>query len=186
MARIRSFEPIEDRNAEVLILGSMPGRASLIAGQYYAHAQNVFWRIISELLQLDAAAPYSTRVRALKSARIALWDVLHSCTREGSLDSMIERDTQTANDFRAFFRSHTKISRVFFNGATAEACFKRHGLRDIDGGSISYARLPSTSPANASMSFADKLSAWRVVQGPNRPAQQTVRRRRSWPPSSCR
>jgi len=163
MKQIYSFEPVEDANAEILILGSMPGRASLIAGQYYAHAQNTFWRIIAELLRFDARAPYATRVRALKSARIALWDVLRSCTREGSLDSMIERDTQTANDFRTFFRTHGKISHVFFNGAKAEACFNRHVLRDIDGISVSYARLPSTSPAHASMSFADKLGAWRVV-----------------------
>ena len=169
MARIQSFEPIEDRNAEILILGSMPGRASLIAGQYYAHAQNAFWRIISELIELDAAAPYETRVRGLKSSRIALWDVLHSCTREGSLDSMIEHDTQTANDFRMFFRTHRKISHVFFNGIKAEACFKRHVLPDIDGGSVSYARLPSTSPANASMSFADKLGAWRAILRANQP-----------------
>lgn len=168
MARIQSFEPIETRNAEILILGSMPGRASLAKGQYYAHAQNAFWRIISELLQLDASASYGMRVRALKSARIALWDVLRSCTREGSLDSMIDRDTQTANDFQTFFRTHRKISHVFFNGAKAEACFKRHVLRDIDDGSVNnYARLPSTSPANASMSFADKLSAWRVILRPN-------------------
>jgi TDG/mug DNA glycosylase family protein len=162
MALIHSFEPIENRNAEILILGSMPGRASLAADQYYAHPQNVFWRIMSELLQFDAMAPYSVRVGALKSARIALWDVLHSCLREGSLDSMIERDTQIANDFRTFFRSHTKISHVFFNGAKAQACFKRHIQGTIEIDSVSYARLPSTSPAYASMSFAKKLDAWRV------------------------
>jgi TDG/mug DNA glycosylase family protein len=186
MARIQSFEPIEARNAEILILGSMPGRVSLAEGQYYAHAQNAFWRIISELLQLDATTSYSMRVRALKAARISLWDVLQSCTREGSLDSMIERDTQTANDFRTFFCTHSKISHVFFNGAKAEACFKRHVLRDIDGGSVNYARLPSTSPANASMSFADKLSAWRVILRPNQPIQRTVQRRRFAPPLPSR
>ena len=167
MARVHSFEPIEDRSAEILILGSMPGRASLLAGQYYAHAQNGFWRIMSELLQFDATAPYSVRVRALKSARIALWDVLHSCIREGSLDSMIERDTQIANDFRTFFRTHTKISHVFFNGAKAQACFKRHVLGSLEGDSVSYAGLPSTSPANASMSFAEKLGAWRIMLRPS-------------------
>jgi TDG/mug DNA glycosylase family protein len=181
MARVHSFEPIEDQDAEILILGSMPGRASLIAGQYYAHAQNVFWPIMSELLPLDATALYSVRICALKSARIALWDVLHSCIREGSLDSMIERDTQIANDFRTFFRTHTKISHVFFNGAKAEACFKRQVLKDLEGDSISYARLPSTSPANASMSFADKLRAWRIILSPNQPIQRTVQQRRSAP-----
>ncbi len=171
MSRVHSFEPIENRNAEILILGSMPGHASLIADQYYAHAQNVFWRIMTELLQFDATAPYSVRVRALKSARIALWDVLHSCIREGSLDSKIERDTQIANNFRTFFHTHSKISHVFFNGAKAEACFKRHVLGDLKGDSVSYARLPSTSPANASISFSEKLRAWRVILRPNREGQ---------------
>lgn len=166
MAHIYSFAPIADRNAEILILGSMPGRASLAAGQYYAHAQNAFWRIISELLQFDPALPYEVRVQALKSARIALWDVLRSCRREGSLDSMIEADTQTANDFRTFFRTHPQITHVFFNGAKAEACFRRQVLREIEGRSTRYTRLPSTSPANASLSFARKLEAWQIIPLP--------------------
>jgi double-stranded uracil-DNA glycosylase len=165
MTRVRSFEPIEDENAVVLILGSMPGEASLAAGQYYAHPQNAFWRIMSELLQFDSASPYPVKVQALKSARIAVWDVLQSCIREGSLDAMIERDTQIANDFETFFRAHKKITHVFFNGAKAEDCFKRHVLREIDGWPTSYMRLPSTSPANASMSFEHKLRAWRAILG---------------------
>lgn len=167
VAHIYSFAPIADRNARILILGSMPGRASLTAGQYYAHAQNAFWRIISELLQLDPASPYEVRVQALKSARIALWDVLRSCKREGSLDSMIEADTQTANDFRTFFRAHPQITHVFFNGAKAEACFRQHVLRGIDGRATRcYTRLPSTSPAHASLSYARKLEAWRTIPLP--------------------
>jgi hypoxanthine-DNA glycosylase len=165
LARVRSFGPIEDGNARVLILGSMPGQASLAAGQYYAHPQNAFWRIISELLQCDPASAYPARIAALKSARIALWDVLQSCTRVGSLDARIERDTQVANNFRAFFREHGKIKQVFFNGAKAEACFRRHVAGKIDAGHIAYARLPSTSPANASMSFERKLQAWRKIIG---------------------
>ena len=168
-ARIHSFGPIADRNAEVLVLGSMPGQASLAAGQYYAHPRNAFWRIIAELLRCDPASPYAARIDALQSARIALWDVLHSCTREGSLDARIERDTQVANDFRTFFRRHSRITRVFFNGATAAACFRRHAPGEIDAGHIAYGRLPSTSPANASMSFEHKLRAWRTIVGPLRP-----------------
>src|SRR6185503_14480383 len=116
MGLIHSFDPIEDRNAEVLVLGSMPGQASLDASQYYAHRHNAFWRIIAELLHFDVASPYAVRIEALKAARIALWDVLQSCTRVGSLDSMIQGRTQLANDFRTFFRDHPKITRVFFNG----------------------------------------------------------------------
>lgn len=161
--RVRSFEPIEDRNAKLLILGSMPGRASLAAGQYYAHAQNVFWRIVSDLLDIHAHAPYESRVEALKSARIAVWDVLQSCVREGSLDTMIEKETEVANDFRSFFRTHRGITRVFFNGAKAEASFRRHVSRELDGGPAIFVRLPSTSPANASLSFARKLGVWRAI-----------------------
>lgn len=106
MPRIHSFDPIAAPDAEILILGSMPGRASLAAGQYYAHAQNAFWRIMAELLGFDATAPYAERTQALKSARIALWDVLHSCEREGSLDTNIDRETLVANDFAAFLREH--------------------------------------------------------------------------------
>ncbi|MDD5240997.1 MAG: DNA-deoxyinosine glycosylase [Sulfuricella sp.] len=163
MARVHSFGPIGDENAEVLILGSMPGLASLKAQQYYAHPQNAFWRIIAELLQFDADAPYETKIQALKSARISLWDVLQSCIREGSLDARIENGTHTANDFQKFFDTHKKIAYVFFNGAKAEECFKRHGLKKFAGSSVVYERLPSTSPANASMSFANKLNAWREI-----------------------
>ena len=94
---------------------------------------------------------------------------------------MIQSDSQIANDFRTFFRKHKKITHVFFNGAKAEACFKRHVLREIDIGTSSYARLPSTSPANASMSFERKLRAWQVILGSNQPMQRTVQRRRSAP-----
>jgi TDG/mug DNA glycosylase family protein len=162
-AHVQSFPPIKEKDAEVLVLGSMPGLASLKASQYYAHPQNAFWRIIAELLQFDPAIQYPARIKQLQSARIALWDVLQSCKREGSLDSSIERDSQVPNDFRAFFRKHRKIARVYFNGAEAEACFNRHVLADASAHPISYVRLPSTSPANASFSFAQKLRAWRVI-----------------------
>ena len=159
-ARVRSFRPIAGRNARILILGSMPGRASLAAGQYYAHRQNAFWRIVCRLLGIDPASPYEARVRALRASRIAVWDVLHSCVRPGSLDSSIQEEA--ANDFNAFFRHHPGIAQVFFNGAKAEASFRRHVLPAIER-PLRYARLPSTSPAHASLPFARKLKAWRVI-----------------------
>jgi hypoxanthine-DNA glycosylase len=158
--RIRSFAPIADRNARVLVLGSMPGQASLKAGRYYAYPHNAFWRIVSKLLSLDPTAPYKERATALKSARIAVWDVLHSCVREGSLDMKIEQEL--ANDFGAFFRTHKGISHVFFNGAKAEASYRRHVLAGLDV-RLRYTRLPSTSPANASLPFRRKLAAWRAI-----------------------
>ena len=163
LKRVQSFPPIADRSAETLILGSMPGEASLTAGQYYAHPQNAFWRIMGALLGFDPALPYAARVRALKKAHIAVWDVLHSCTRPGSLDSSIDHETLEANDFAVFFRGHSRIRRVFFNGSTAETCFKRHVIKDLVLGRVSFTRLPSTSPAHAARSFEDKLRAWRVV-----------------------
>jgi len=158
--RIRSFAPIADRNARVLILGSMPGQASLDAGRYYAHPQNAFWRIAVELLRIDPQATYDTRVKALKAARIAVWDVLRSCIRPGSLDTMIE--DEIANDFDAFFRTHRGITHVFFNGAKAEASFKRAVLPGLKTG-LRFTRLPSTSPAHASLPYRRKLAAWRAI-----------------------
>jgi TDG/mug DNA glycosylase family protein len=158
--RVRSFAPIAGRGARVLILGSMPGVASLKAGQYYAHPQNSFWPILGALLGFDPAAPYPRRTRALGAAQIAVWDVLHSCVREGSLDTRIEEEV--ANDFPAFFRRHRSITHVFFNGAKAEASYRRHVLAGL-GLPLRYRRLPSTSPAHASMTTARKLAAWRAI-----------------------
>ena len=157
---IRGFAPIAQRNARILILGSMPGRASLAAGQYYAHKQNAFWKIIGGLLGVDPASPYRVRVRALRASRIAVWDVLHSCVRPGSLDSSIAEET--ANDFKAFFRRHPGITHVFFNGAKAESSYRRHVLAAVER-PLHYARLPSTSPAHASIPYARKLRAWRAI-----------------------
>ena len=162
MARILSFAPIANRAARILILGSMPGSASLAAGQYYAHAQNQFWPILGDITGVAAPMPYAARVRALKARGIALWDVLASCAREGSLDAAIDDATIRANDFAAFYRAHPGITHVFFNGAKAEACYRKHVLAllvDVPARPI-YHRLPSTSPAHASMSRAHKRRAW--------------------------
>ena len=163
MPRVRSFPPIADARARILILGSMPGMASLAAGQYYAHAQNPFWRILGEVTGAPPSASYAARARALKASHIALWDVLASCTRAGSLDSAIDEASISANDFAAFYRAHPRIAQVFFNGAKAEASYRRYVLPALARGTGPPAcrRLPSTSPANASMSRAHKLRVWK-------------------------
>ena len=163
MPHVKSFAPIENADAKILILGSMPGEASLKAGQYYAHPRNLFWRIMGELVGANPDLPYSQRTEALKSARIALWDVLRSCRRKGSLDSAIDGGSLVPNDFAAFFLLHPQITRIFFNGAKAEECYRRHVLPGIGTDSIECLRLPSTSPANASTSFERKLEAWRAI-----------------------
>jgi hypoxanthine-DNA glycosylase len=166
ISRIQSFEPIANADARILILGSMPGRASLAAQQYYAHPQNSFWRIMAQLLHADAGVPYEKRVELLKNARIAVWDVLQSCVREGSLDASIEPDTQIANDFSAFFQTHRQITHVFFNGAKAQACFKQHVLKELEHIPLHYLRLPSTSPANAASPYPEKLHQWHAILPP--------------------
>ena len=160
MATLYSFQPIAGNHAKILILGSMPGQASLAANQYYAHPRNAFWPIMAQLLQINPDVSYTEKITALKSSQIALWDVLRSCHRIGSLDSSIEADTQTINDFQSFFSAHSNITHVFFNGGKAEACFKRYVLPANDLGLLRFTRLPSTSPANARLSFADKCKIW--------------------------
>ena len=161
--RIRSFPPIAEPNARVLILGSMPGAASLAAGQYYAHPHNAFWRILGALFGFDPHAPYAQRVEAVLNARIAVWDVLATCVRRGSLDADIELSSQRPNDFPRFFAEHPRIEHVFFNGTTAEACFRRCVIPRLRGPILPSTRLPSTSPAHASLDFSRKLAAWRAV-----------------------
>ncbi|MDI6726946.1 MAG: DNA-deoxyinosine glycosylase [Smithellaceae bacterium] len=163
MSRAHSFAPIEDPAAVVLILGSMPGKASLAAGEYYAHPRNLFWPIMGELFGAHPGLPYERRIRMLNSAGIALWDVLKSCIRNGSLDSDIEETSVVPNDFDSFFQRHPNIVDLFFNGAKAEQCFRRHVQPSLKSRPLQYRRLPSTSPANAGMSHEKKLEAWRSV-----------------------
>lgn len=159
--RIASFSPVARHSAQTLILGSIPGEASLRASQYYAHPRNAFWKIMAEVIGFDPGAPYEKRLEALKTADIALWDVLDTCHRKGSLDSAIEADSVEVNDFHAFFDKHPHIKTVCFNGAAAEHNYRKYVLPNCKLTSIHYIRLPSTSPAHAALSYAQKLTAWR-------------------------
>ena len=159
----RSFPPLAAPGARLLILGSMPGLASLAAGQYYAHPRNAFWPIMGELLGFSPGLDYPARVAALHQAGVAVWDVLYSCRRQGSLDSAIEDDSLVANDLTGFLAGHPTIRHIFFNGAKAESCFRRHVTLTLPERRIAFTRLPSTSPAHAGLSFERKLDAWRAV-----------------------
>jgi hypoxanthine-DNA glycosylase len=154
--------PIVGRDARVLILGSMPGVASLAAGRYYAHPRNAFWPIMGAVLGFPASQPYADRVVALQEAGVAVWDVLKTCVRPGSLDTAIERSSEVANDISGLLECHPGIRCIAFNGGAAEAAFCRHMPALADAG-LHLLRLPSTSPANASWPFERKLAAWSAV-----------------------
>jgi double-stranded uracil-DNA glycosylase len=160
--RIRGFPPIADRRARALVLGSMPGEASLAAGEYYAFRHNQFWRIAGEICGFAPDAPYARRTAALRRCRIALWDVIGSCIRPGSLDSAIREDSMRVNDFAAFLAAHPGIRRVCFNGRKAESAWRRHVAPRLPAAlRLEYRLLPSTSPAHAGMGYRSKLRVWR-------------------------
>lgn len=163
--RISSFPPVVGRRATILILGSMPGRASLQAQQYYAHPRNAFWPIVAELLRFPANLPYPARLDRLQSHGIALWDVLHSCTRRSSLDTDIDDASIVPNSIAELLRDYPGIRRIYFNGTKAEQAYRRHIVPSLPAEQPNprCVRLPSTSPAHAARSFHQKLAAWRVL-----------------------
>jgi len=162
--RAHSFPPVIDARSRTLILGSMPGKASLRAQEYYAHPRNLFWHFAELLWGVNRSEPYETRKERLLDRRVALWDVLESCSRETSLDSDIEPDTIVPNDFSQLFARHRSIRTVCFNGAKSAEVFERQVVPNLARAErIEFHRLPSTSPANASIPFEKKLAAWRIT-----------------------
>jgi hypoxanthine-DNA glycosylase len=154
---LHGLPPIINDGARVLILGNMPSVMSLGAREYYANPRNAFWRIMGEIFGFAASAPYKGRTAGLTTQGVAVWDVLRSCRRVGSLDSAVEPDSMVANNFGQLFERHPQITGVFFNGAAAEKNFNRLVRVAPE---VRYRRLPSTSPAQT-MRYADKLAAWR-------------------------
>ena len=139
-----------------MIVGTMPGVASLQAQEYYANPHNQFWRIMAEVL--GVAQPwqsYAQKLVVLQSHQIGLWDALETCEREGSLDADIKN--ATSNDFAQY----PQIERFLFNGKKAFDYFKRHQAHLLT--EENHAVLPSTSPANATLKYAQKLSLWRLA-----------------------
>ena len=152
------FPPIARSDARILILGSLPGKRSLEKAQYYAHRQNAFWRIMAELFGIEG--DYACRCRQLVAHRIAVWDVLASSVRPGSMDADIRLDTAEANDFAGFLSDHVQIERICFNGRKAEQMFRKLVVPGLTGILPDLVSLPSTSPAHAALSFDNKLEIW--------------------------
>lgn len=155
--RISSFPPIIDNNSKILILGSIPGVKSLEKQQYYAHPQNKFWKIIFELLNEKFTENYAERINILKKHHIALWDVIDSCERKGSLDSEIRNEE--ANQIAELLENHPHIEAIFCNGGKS---YKN--LQKILGKNfrIPVFLMPSTSPLHT-VSFEKKFEEWKTV-----------------------
>lgn len=151
----RAFDPVVDAHTRLLILGSLPGDASLKAGQYYGHPQNGFWRLVGGVVGIDLVAlPYPERLEALQTAGVGLWDVIASAERPGSLDTAI-RNAEAA-DLNRLIGGLPALRVIAFNGGTAA----RLGRRSLTtGAGIALIDLPSSSPAHA-RPLAEKAAVW--------------------------
>ena len=159
----RGLAPVWRADARLLILGSMPGRRSLDEQAYYAHPRNAFWPIAEALFDVPATAPYPERLVRLVEAGVALWDVIARCRRPGSLDQRIEADSVEANPLGWLLARCPGIEVIAFNGAAAEAAFRRHVEPALSprAAAIPRRRLPSTSPAHAALGPEQKIERWR-------------------------
>jgi hypoxanthine-DNA glycosylase len=157
--RIYSFPPISDKNAKILILGTMPGEMSLKLNQYYGHGGNIFWKIIFSIFGEPFSMDYEIKKNILLKNEIALWDVLKACEREGSSDNAIVKEEP--NDFNSFFNYHPSIKRIVFNGKNAEAYFTSlNNYRP----NVECIVLPSTSPANTWKTYDEKIREWSKIK----------------------
>ena len=156
--KISSFPPIINENSKILILGSIPGVKSLEMQQYYAHPQNKFWKIICEIFNEEFTTNYQQRIEILEKHHIALWDVIDTCERKGSLDSEIKNEE--ANKIEELLQNFPNIKAIFCNGQKSHK-----NLQKILGKKfrLPIIVLPSTSPAYAGLSYFDKLNLWYII-----------------------
>ena len=161
MERIKLDHPIPptyDENSRVLILGSFPSVRSREMGYFYGHPQNRFWRVMAALFEEAVPQTVEERRSFLLRNHVSAWDVIASCSIEGSSDSSIK--DVAANDLRPVLRD-SQITRIFVNGKTAERLYLRHASGTI---ALPCRALPSTSPANAGWSEARLIAAWQPVR----------------------
>jgi len=156
MSKISCFPPVINKQSEILILGSMPGVRSLSMNQYYAHPQNSFWPIMGKLFNFDPQIAYSKRTKILLENKLALWDVVGNCQRQGSADQKIMHAQM--NDFSTLFKTFPKIKKIFTDGQIAYKLFVKH----YGHLGISIKSLPSTSPAYTKP-VAWKLNVWKQL-----------------------
>lgn len=157
------FDPIIGKTAKVLILGTFPSGESLKQKQYYAHPRNLFWDMIAAICRTSIIDDYEKRCDLVRSEGIAIWDVLKSCDREGSSDGRIRRGHFIINDISSFISEHS-VKVIFFNGKKAAILFKQYVDLAIFPSQPRLLILPSTSPANATLSKQQKLESWLEVK----------------------
>ncbi len=156
---LEGLPPLVGPAPRVLVLGSMPGAASLAARAYYAHPRNAFWTLVGEGTGVEPTAPYEVRAAALMAAGIALWDVIGGCRRRGSLDAAIDPTSIRINPVGELLDREPGIERILTNGGLASRLYARH-LADTLPRPVEHRAMPSTSPANASWSLPRKRAAW--------------------------
>lgn len=146
----------------MLVLGSMPGSASLEQGSYYAHPRNRFWPLMAQMGGFDVQTSYQARMRALQNMQVGLWDVIGACERAGSLDTAIRRSSEIANPLLEVIDKLPDLRAIAFNGGKAAEAFHRHITPSVDSLSqrLSLLSLPSTSPANAAFQLPALIKAW--------------------------
>jgi hypoxanthine-DNA glycosylase len=159
------FPPILGTKANILILGTLPSQQSLVKQQYYGHPRNAFWPIMGELFAAGPGVAYPERTQVLSSQGIAVWDVLKSGVRPGSMDAAINVESATPNEFGRLYAEHPELMLVCFNGQAAGRLFRALVPDEVQQllASIRFVTMPSTSPAYAAMSFADKLERWTMI-----------------------
>jgi double-stranded uracil-DNA glycosylase len=150
--------PVTGPEPRILILGSFPSVLSLAHREYYGNPKNRFWEVMDTLFLIPAALPYPDRTLRLTHEQVALWDVVAACSRPGSADSRI-RDP-VSNDIAGFVRAHPSVRLIALNGSTAGRLY--HRLAEVPG--IASVTLPSTSPANAAVTYEEKVRRWSIVK----------------------
>lgn len=148
-------------DAQILILGSLPGVASLQAAQYYAHPRNQFWPLLQQLFGIDASQSYDDRIAALQQQRLALWDLIGAAERPGSLDSAINTASMQLNDFSTLLQDLPALKAIWLNGGTAAKAWQKRVKAGLNlPVTVQVFTLPSSSPAHAALRFTDKLQHW--------------------------
>lgn len=158
MNRISSFPPNISPDSKILILGSIPGVKSLEKQEYYGHPQNKFWKILFELFEEDFSTDYSVKLKFLKKNKIAVWDVIDSCERSGSLDTQIKKENH--HDIFQLLKDYPAVKAIFCNGQKSFKILHKMQPKDLN---IPIFGLPSTSPAHT-MNFDLKLKEWQLLK----------------------